>query len=286
MTLFIVISGYCLGLKTVNGKPLDAWRFYYGRFRRIVPPVWGVILLAVPLAWARFRLIGVDLTLDPVQLVKDILLLNDFWPDYGLAVTPLWSVGLEFKIYLLFPVLVWLYRRTGVSSTLWVVSLFSVLLMRWNDYSGFESMCLWYVLCFALGFIASQQGIPEVRLCQWMSLVVLVALLIAFPVRVDWNDPLHYHNHYLEIDLALSFCSLHVSVSATKVLIEWLSNPSLVALGTFSYSIYLVHSPVLNLLKVAALQHGCRYYNLLFLGSIYLSVFVGYLFYLLVERRF
>lgn len=89
----------------------------------------------------------------------------------------------------------------------------------------------------------------------------------------------------------LVICTTYCT-SVTKrrpIILRLLESRFAVWLGTFSYSLYLVHFPILSLL-----HSGLRLFGLsaakkfLLLGSVGvgISMIVAYLFYLLFERRF
>ena len=85
------------------------------------------------------------------------------------------------------------------------------------------------------------------------------------------------------------FARLELLCAARPLILKLLNWPRLVFLGTFSYSIYLFHSPLLGLINLLTLDLplAANLRLALMLGvAVPLTVLASYGFYLLVERHF
>jgi peptidoglycan/LPS O-acetylase OafA/YrhL len=76
------------------------------------------------------------------------------------------------------------------------------------------------------------------------------------------------------------------TIQRIKAALNW---RPLVFIGTFSYSIYLIHDPILRLVCTAGEYFNfsaLSQYIVLFIIGVPFAVFCGYLLYLAVERHF
>lgn len=286
VTIFFLISGFSLGLQVINGEPFQLVPFLKRRYWRIAPPAYALMLFAIPLAFVRFQSLGIDWAPDSKQILFNLLLQNDFYPDVELATIPLWTVAYEAKLYCSFPALVWLYCRHSAFLVLLISSALSAIACLFGYADG------WYIGLFALGFLASQKALWRPKLLAIGSGFLLLILFFWFPIWGDWYSPQHYHNHLLETDLALSLfvvslfqCRLENARSTLAERI--LSSSLLISLGSFSYSLYLVHEPVQVCLYALTIDlSGQQSQIALFCSAIGLSLVAGKLFYWIVEQHF
>ncbi|MCC2668454.1 MAG: hypothetical protein K0Q72_925, partial [Armatimonadetes bacterium] len=125
VAVFIVISGYCLMLpvaRTVQGYlPGGVGRFLQRRARRILPPYYAALAICLLLLvlTALYQRGGGTGRSHPVveasNLLAHLLLVHDLRAEWAQAIDPpMWSVAVEWHIYLLFPTLLLsLWRRLG-----------------------------------------------------------------------------------------------------------------------------------------------------------------------------
>ena len=124
--LFFVISGFCIHwsfLRWQNqpARPTSFRRFtagfYWRRFWRIYPPY-----LVALLFWAIYS--GYSLfSLDHLAvLLPHAAMLHNFHSGHFFAIyPPFWSIAVELQLYLVYPLVLLLYRRFGVTSLLALV---------------------------------------------------------------------------------------------------------------------------------------------------------------------
>jgi len=116
VNLFLVLSGFCLYWPfTKAGRPEPTlWEFARKRCRRILPPYYAVLVLCGGAALAQ-----AGREHDPAAahyalnwLWIHALMAQNLRPGYVLTLNgSLWSLALEFQLYILFPVLVEGFRR-------------------------------------------------------------------------------------------------------------------------------------------------------------------------------
>jgi peptidoglycan/LPS O-acetylase OafA/YrhL len=307
VALFIVVSGFCLGLPVVRAGGVlrgGAIHFLRRRARRILPPYYFSFLLSLILVWT---LIGDDIGsywdisvpvdragyLGHLFLVQDVVGRNQADP-------PLWSVAVEWRIYFLFPLLILCWRRFGVTKT--------TMTAVWLAYAGFLATALvsWtarganvqFVGLFALGTLAATIAFADRepwRSVRWRVPWAALAALFALPLiliheiggtGVSPARPL--------LDLLLGLFGVSLLVAGARPgrnRLRWvLGARPLAFLGAFSYSIYLVHAPLLQV----AWRYGVRPFHLaevpmllvVDLLVVPLVLAASYLFFLVCERPF
>ena len=201
VNLFIVISGFSLMLPAIRKEyEVDATDFYKRRLRRILPPYYFALIfsvLMIPLysdtasIWNDYSSIK--------SFVLHVFLINDFFSSdvYTLNYS-LWSIPVECRIYLFFPLLllVWKKAGSGIAVTLALglsVILGSVLIMlsRYNsDINITTSGVNPYIVLFAMGMLAadlsfskSKSAVKALKIPWTLLLVVSSVMFIGFCCR-------------------------------------------------------------------------------------------------------
>jgi peptidoglycan/LPS O-acetylase OafA/YrhL len=229
--LFFVISGFCLALPTLRqiqaGGPFsfDRRRYARGRIARIVPPYYAALALFVLLSYTSFGLPSVLVAPGRFEWLKDALFATSMAPAYNAS---FWTLGIEARWYVVFPIFLSLYVR---SKTLFGVALLaSYLLYAWNN----QLIDFGILPLFLLGIVAAHiyvAGKASSPLFAGLAFVSLVTAIL--------TDPTAFHGH--PIWHAASFFSVVAGVGMLRNVLAW---KPLAALGIASYSIYLVHQPI------------------------------------------
>ncbi|MEH2333885.1 acyltransferase family protein [Nostoc sp.] len=175
---------------------------------------------------------------------------NTYWNE------PAWSISVEFVIYCIFPFLLFLLLKNSEKNDLiiYIYSLFSILLL----------------IIFTRGNLDSIIGIPSIARCglecvlgiitykiyrrdnykKYFNLNLLAIIAITWIIII-----MNYYWHHLRslhdwlILPAFSLLILAVSVNNNGVISKILNSRLMLYLGTISYSIYMVHWFVQELLK-------------------------------------
>jgi len=232
VVIFIVISGFCLALPIREDWNLNAKRFFRRRIRRILPPYYAAVALGLICV-----IVLTILTKTPQDylgnpftrsMLLSHLTLTQNWVHQDIYTLdgPLWSIAVECQIYLLFPIIVLLWRKTGRWPALAVVFLFSGALFKVTHGGGFAN----FLFLFAEGMLGAQLAMSHKRWILLLSPIYAIAIWL----------PLHYLLHEATVGMttALLMAYLVWSPSGNRILgSKWL-----VWGGSFSYSMYLVHS--------------------------------------------
>jgi peptidoglycan/LPS O-acetylase OafA/YrhL len=230
--LFFVISGFCLSLPALArvhaGLPFRFdWRqFAIGRVARIVPPYYAALALFVGLSATSF---GVPTVFAPPfhnEWLFDALFLTSRAPAYNAS---FWTLGVEARWYLVFPAVLALYATSRRGFMLLGLVCYAVALI-WNS-----PLDVGILPCFMLGIVAAGMHVRGKAGSPWFVVAAFAALALAAAVdRTESpSDPLWH---------AAAFLTLLAGIGAGARVVSW---RPLAFVGTASYSIYLVHQPVL-----------------------------------------
>ncbi len=277
VTVFIVLSGYCLMLPVARAPDYalagGVSGFIARRARRILPPYYATVVCSILLILAfpvlgRPTLTQWDIALPALSsesLLTHALLLHNVSETLQWKLNPpLWSVALEWQIYFLFALLLLpLWRRFGA---LWALALafgLGFLPLLWSSVFAHT----WFLGSFALGMLAAALNFdpklkarPKLVAFPWLRVSLLfaapVALSLPFSRRVPLPDVL--------VESCLSIATAAWLVHATErltagrpsLVTRFFSHPWCVKLGEFSYSSYLVHYPLLAVLFLLLQNRG------------------------------
>jgi peptidoglycan/LPS O-acetylase OafA/YrhL len=298
--VFIVISGFCLMFPVIqDGGELRRGPigFLKRRAWRILPPYYFALMLSL-------LLIGLfighptgtqwDISL-PVTIrsvLTHFLLLHDTVGDDFSINHVFWSIAVEWRIYFLFPVLILGWHYLGPVKTTFLGLMVSWLLNWFCLHFIGASMTWEYLGLFASGMLgagivfSSSAIFVRLRELSWVYMTSAVALLVVITSSI-WRA-----NQFE--DYAIGFLATSVIIMTSLNHSAWyhrlLSFPPLVFVGTFAYSIYLVHAPFLQLLwqyPYAPMQsQPLLMFGLLIFPGMPLIVSVSYLFFIFCERPF
>lgn len=262
--VFLVISGYLITriiLGDLGGRGFSYRRFYERRARRILPPLFAMLVLCVPLAFAclgpadfrRFAA-GVVSVLAFGSNVHFWLESGYFAPDAeSNALLHTWSLSLEEQFYFLFPALLaftWARRREALLPVIVIGGVLSLALAQVGStrFPGANFYLLpprgWELLAGAALATTETHGRPRdvgPRLSAALALLG-VALIAAAVAWFDESTP-HPSLYTLVpvVGTALIIRFGHVAGPARVLL----TARPVVAVGLISYSLYLWHQPLL-----------------------------------------
>lgn len=249
--VFFVLSGFILaythGDRFRDGLTVSNYLFFVRlRFARIYP-VHLFMLLVVTLQLWLWR--GFDPLSDTVCAFVANITLTQAWGTLAGAAynQPAWTISAEWFAYLLFPVLA-LTSRSGPfawlllsSATIAAIPAVSRFMFTYGEftYGAQAILCGLYV---SLGFFAYQlcRRLPDWRLFWRVSAIVMGPVLVA----LIW--------HTLGMDVfAIATAFLMMALFKSGPVFAYANKVS-VYLGLWSYSLYMVHMPVLWLFKAVA----------------------------------
>lgn len=310
--LFIVLSGYCLALPAIRDRLTlreTTGRFYFRRAWRILPPYFAALLLSLALiAIALGEKTGthwdISIPVTSKGLWTHVFLVHDAFHDTFAKINHVfWSISVEFRIYFLFPLFIWIWRRFGFAAFLAVSLAISFALVRGLRKTDLLSeMCgisPQYLFLFALGMAAA--GIAHLdsplnqtirrwaRPSLWLlgSALLIAALKLAARAKGQ-VAPVYLSDYCIGVISAAGLIVL--STSHAGILGRFFSWKPLVTIGLFAYSIYLMHAPLIQLLWLYVFQNlpvaADLQILLLWVAAPPVIVTACYGFFLIAERPF
>lgn len=269
LNLFFLLSGFCIHLWTVQRQGSFGWTFPYKQFiaRRLVrlyPAYVGAIafsLLCLGIAEGiRIYLLGyesISRYVLNVSLVEQTFRYLTFThtlkvETFGGYNLPLYTMAIEFHFYLLYPLVLWGFRRWGMLMTVAIVTALSLgclVTVLMVDEPRFSRLVMDSVLVrwpeWVLGCVLAEQWIRRRNpwsAVQGMALGAIglsagayVQIVHNIQVNILWTAGLYF----LVVWYLLEW-------DGQKSLAEgWLSR-----LGLISYSVYLLHSPILRICAI------------------------------------
>jgi peptidoglycan/LPS O-acetylase OafA/YrhL len=229
--LFFVISGLCLSLPFLRERrTVPLTRFWAGRFWRIAPPYWVALLLFGLLSLTAFGLPTSVVPASPGEFWQDAVFFTSSSPAYNAS---FWTLGFEARWYVLFPVVLALYLRSR-----WGFG--ALMLASYALYATpYRVPDAGVLPCFMFGIVAADIYLHEKLhrpLCSpWVGVaaVALVGCAAFFDKTTDHGDPLWH---------LAAFAVVLAGLGTASKVASW---KPLVFIGTASYSIYLVHQPLI-----------------------------------------
>jgi peptidoglycan/LPS O-acetylase OafA/YrhL len=255
VAIFIVLSGFSLSVAPARaGWQLGGVsRFAQRRAWRILPPYWAALVFSLLIAWFVIPAPG-----EAAPTLKSVFVDGALLQDVIGAPTPngaFWSIAIEAQLYFVFPLLIWLVYRYGGIVMLSLVTAVVVAVGALAPHVFLVHQLLrftpQFAALFALGVMAA--GIVRVsryRTWPWHWLALATAIpafgLIAYEGSVWTVD------HFLWVDLALGptiGCLLAaISTDRPQWMVKVLDTKPLRSLGSFSYSLYLTHAPIVAII--------------------------------------
>lgn len=303
--LFIVLSGFCLMLPVVKHAGQlrgGALNFFKRRALRILPPYYASLVLSLLLVWT---LIGqktgthwdASLPVTWKSVWSHLFLIHDIVGEDYTVNNPMWSIAVEWRIYFLFPLLVFLWRRFGAAIMTVLGFLIAALLVVVLRVTLARTLTAEYIALFTLGMLATTlafspmprferaRRLPWGALCSGLTIATICLTLMTI---LDYHKPLQ-----IPMDMVIGTWALTLLVWVSRGN-NWghsfLSSSLLVWIGTFAYSVYLAHAPLIQLLwqyPFARLQNEPlpMFLALLLVGTP-IMIGLSYLFFLAFERPF
>ncbi|MDA0664477.1 MAG: acyltransferase family protein [Proteobacteria bacterium] len=292
--MFFIISGYLMALLYAELPDRRAvFRYYRKRFDRVMPAYFVALVATVGVSaslilpheladvlrhatWSAAMMPNIGFWMDNTYFDKGV-----FKPFLHF-----WSLGVEVQFYLVFPLIIYLYRRSPAAVFLLMLaslaacfvvtglspktSFFMMPLRLWEFLAGF----------FACTFARSIPALPAARLIGLAGLCLTVTLAC-----ISWD--VASHPKYM----ALAVCAATVAVIVFGLPDFVRAGPAgavLQIVGKYSYSLYLTHFPVIVLYHYEPFAGLILGPNppLVFAGLLALSAALAFANYHLVETPF
>ena len=292
--LFFVISGYLITLIFFQKKKKSFLVFFFNRLIRIFPSILAVIIFTAILAF--FFFLPIDLSNFWYSSISSLF----FFPNlYFLfnggyfgginelkPLLHLWSLGVEIQFYFFFPMFLFLvskfFKRNFLFFILFVFAI-SFLLNFFLISNNYDSLAFFMLPAriweFCLGSIVF--FIPDLRTKNKINYIIYALSIIAifFLIILDIKIS-NFFKQVLLIFLTSLIIYLGKNIKNDNY---FLGNNFFQFLGKISYSLYLVHWPILVFFKYYLIDQPTDI-QLIFL--LIATLFFSYFFWFFIENYF
>ena len=273
VALFITLSGY-LFAKLLDGKRINYIPFIWNRFLRLAP----LLILVIVVVGCREYLSGNDVYRYMERILAGVI--KPSLPNGG------WSITTEFHFYLLLPVLLFFSRKSKYALMILLTAAVLIRALLYQGQGEIQSLSYWTIVGridqFLLGMIAY----------QFRSLITgrhafAVCSLVLFAIFYWYFDSLGgFYTSIYPSPSAIWIFMPTIEGLAYALMIAWYDNSFVhsngrfsrffALIGTYSYSIYLLHFFVVFRISRAINT------NLIDLSNIYLALIVSPICFLLM----
>ncbi len=261
VVVFIALSGFSLAVSParhdwqLGSRARFAWR----RAWRILPPYWAALAFSLIIAWTIVSQPGAG-NPDAKSAVVHFLLLQDV---FGSS-TPngaFWSIAIEAQLYLVFPLLLLVLRRAGPAAMLagvtGVVVIIGLVAPHMSLVDKLMRFTPQFAVLFAGGLAAAGvlRASERVRALPWQWIAGAAAVPVVLLIAIQGSAWTVEHYYWVDLALAPAVCALLAALGTHRpaALVRLLDTRPLRSLGSFSYSLYLIHAPIVVVVALKVL---------------------------------
>jgi len=272
--LFLIISGFLIHYGYLNSKKFNLTLYFNKRFWRIYPPYLVILLFFA------FQT-GINTTLK--DFFYHIFLIHNLDEQTISGInSSFWSLALEVQLYLIYPLFLYMRKKFGMRNAVIVVAALSITLSLLRVAFNIETLVyqtfvlrLWIV--WVMGALLAEKYMRKQRLINLnghhLILLLLFLISLSFTILYKYFSAFYFSIFYvLFIDWFINVKRRPANNIITQKLYAFI-----VFLGFCSYSLYLIHKPLLD--------SWLRYFNFMNLHHIWFpfkAIDVGIIFLILV----
>lgn len=286
---FLTLSGFCLmaGVQKDWGRGGKGFRSYGDFFKRralrILPAYYGALGLCIALI--RLRVLRPTptfpgLTVTSLRSVVSHLFLFHDLVDHGAHIDqidpPMWSMAIEWHVYFAFPLMIWIWLRFGPIWAFTTTAAFCAsVVSQIPGIAPFQAFPIAFLVGAISYMIAYDDGVPWTLLRERIP-------WIAVPIAAYFLNSL-FGNVAI---VAFVFAPLLIMASSGRMIGQAFASPWLARVGRWSYSLYLLHLPIIVLVAQHMRMPGRLQFPLLCGLVLATSIPAAQLAYSLLERPF
>lgn len=260
--LFLVLSGYCVFASVAKGQTdrnyrFDAKTFYARRFRRLYPAYLGALGILTALHLAASHDLRAPLPLAEF-LASHLLLIHNYVPSMIYKVDgPMWTLALEAQLYLLMPLMVRAVNRFGwgamLGGTLALSALYQVGLGL--AHAPLEGIAYYALPGRMFEFAAGMAAYAVfTHRSNWPTRWIAAAMLV-LPLNLFRSIEFGHFGVMIDQVYGVGFAALLLVTLRSKALRSDSRALRLMeTVGAVSYSVYLLHQPLLTAAWLPALH--------------------------------
>jgi len=261
--LFFVISGYLITsliAKEKNAGTFSIIRFYERRARRLLPALYVMMLICLPLAWlwiipSHSILFWKSLLTVPIFGSNFLFWAENDYFHPSNRLNPFlqtWSLSVEEQFYLLFPfffLLLWPKGKKKMGLFFCFISIFSFACMAWglsNDRSANWYLLpgrIWEFVLGALIALLPERANGEKREKLIANIASIAGLIIIIVSVFNFDDYQPFPSFYTVFPLFGTALLIRFANSETLTG-KLLGAKPLVSIGLISYGVFVWHQPL------------------------------------------
>jgi peptidoglycan/LPS O-acetylase OafA/YrhL len=259
VVIFIVLSGFSLSVSParhgweLGGVP----RFAQRRAWRILPPYWAALIFSLLVAWLYVPQPGQPKP-DTASVVVNGLLVQDVF-DASTPNRAFWTIAVEAHLYVMLPLLLLLVRRVNAIA---MVAAVTVTVVGIGLLAPVLPLANWllrltpqFAVLFAVGVLAAGIVAAGERRRAWPWSWLALATGAPVLAAIVWRGSVWTIDNRFWVAIALGpaiGCLLAaVAIGRPAPLVRVLDTRPLRRLGSFSYSLYLTHAPIVVIVNEA-----------------------------------
>lgn len=261
--VFFVISGYLITgilLNQIKKNQLSVIKFYYSRAKRLLPALFVTIFITS--IFANIFFLNYELLQFNYSIISAIFFISNlfFWHSNSAyaaqdsLLNPLlhtWSLSIEWQFYICFPFILFFLYKFFRNKIIYIFLSAIVLSLIVTHYASihhpsfsfyFISSRIFEILSgSALHFISFKKLEPiKKKIIKYTSILLIIISGFAF------NSKTIHPSIYTFLLVVLPTCLIILSYEVKKTILE---KNILIFIGKISYSLYLIHFPVLAILR-------------------------------------
>ena len=245
VAIFFAISGFCIHNSYMRERELGVTRYLIKRTFRIYPPYF--ISVCFFSFW--FVLNGHrDLF---HNFLFHVLLIHNFSSDYFYGINlAFWSIAIEFQLYILYLPLIFVTKEFGWKPTI-VLAFFlesclraaeAYQLMRFGKISTWLAGCPFtYIFSWSIGALIADVGGRNTF--RFQNKLIWAPVMIVMGIGSQFVKPASTFS-FMIFSMSSAMMILHIQYHNFRS--NWRIG-ALVSLGVVSYSVYLIHQPIIQL---------------------------------------
>ena len=255
--VFFVISGF---LMAVLYNPHEKGKFFYRRAKRLLPVYFMIILLTLIAAF----IITNPYEYNQVQEQSSFALLfmsnigfwlqNSYFSKHEFnPLLHLWSLGVEIQFYLLLPILYWFFQKAKIFFTLLLLMslLACFIILGISPKTSFFILPfrLWeFLIGFGVATYFTNHGNVKNNNLGWIGMIALLSLVFIplFDVEEEAQSFITGHPGIYALLVSIS-TGIVLAIGLPRKIETSKIGTALELIGKYSYSIYLVHFPIIIL---------------------------------------
>ena len=259
--IFFVISGYLITsiiLREIQTGTFSIARFYERRVRRILPALTVTLIVtllagAVLLNPAQFEALGESAAATSVFLSNVYFFLGAGYFDGPSEHKPLlhtWSLAVEEQYYILFPALMLLIaRRFAGRFTIWLTSIAVTSFIACVIWTSIDETAAFFLIQFRawellIGSLLALRILPVVESEPARNLLAATGLVMMLAAVYFLSKDTPFPSAAAALPTVGSALVIHAGLGGSSAVARLLSVRPMVFIGLISYSLYLVHWPL------------------------------------------